>query len=240
MSNVISNSIDPQQLSLVSVSYRCHAEQQKFKQDKQHKTSFCFDLWRRALENPNDESSSTAWEFVYKHFYPTALRWIKKHPIFPLTGEDQEYFATLALVKMWEYFAKGSGSFTKFSSLGQILKFLQMCINSVVTDYWKKHIKPFQHCDSQGENPLDIVVDKKPHYQNVETTELWNKIYQKAHNELEQCFIYAYFELQLPRRKIAEMYPQFGGTQGVKKVREPLMNRIERDSSLKHFLELYR
>jgi|GEM_PF-5645496 len=239
MSNIVSDPLNPQELTLVGVAYRCQEEQQKFKQGRTHKTIYCFDLWRRALENPNDESSHKAWEFVYKHFYPNTLRWAEKHPVFPLTGEDSEYFATMALVKMWEYFAKGQGDFGKFSTLAQVLKFLQMCVNAVIVDYWKKNIKPFAHNNEQGDNPLDIVPDQKKYYQDIEITELWAKIYQKADTDLERRFIYAYFELQLPRRKIAEMYPEFGGVQGVKRVREPLMNRIARDKSLKHFLESY-
>jgi hypothetical protein len=235
--------VPPQQLSIVALAYRSQQELQKFQQGAESDPQYAFELFRRALIEPRNAISQEAWEAIYRQYYATVVRWAQRHPLYPLTGETGDYFATLALTKLWLYFAEGRGDIDQFPDLRRLLSFLQVCVNHVVIDYYRTQLKqgtsleqmntaiPIHHRQqsSRDESPVD----------QIERAELWHMIYQEAQSELERLWIYAYCELLLPRRKIVELFPEFGSVDQVKQVMDTFLKRVRRNERLKHWLADY-
>ena len=236
----MSPQVNPRQLTLVGVSFRCQVETHKFLQGKQHDTRYCFELFRRALEEPNSEESKEVWAYVYERYYDLTVRWVSRHQLFRLTGEPADYFANVALTKMWLYFAKETGTFSAFADLRSLLRFLQMCINSEIVDYYRKHVLRIKQDDEDGKNPIDSEPAPKPRFDPPEIEELWQEVYNLTNTELERLWVHAYFELLLPRRKILKLFPQFNTLKQVKRTQDTFMKRAKRNQRLKHLLEMYR
>jgi len=235
----MSQQIDLRQLTLVGVSFRCRVETHKFLQGKKHDTRYCFELFRRALEEPNSAESKEVWAYVYESYYTLTVRWVSRHQLIKLTGEPADYFANVALTKMWLYFAKETGTFSAFVDLRSLLRFLQLCINSEIVDYYRKHVVPIES-DDEGENGMASLPAEKSRFDSVELAELWVEVYKLTKTELERLWVYAYFELLLPRRHILKLFAQFETLQQVKRTQDTFMRRAKRNERLKYFLDMYR
>lgn len=235
----MSQQIDPRQLTLVGVSFRCRVETHKFLQGKKHDTRYCFELFRRALEVPNSEESKQVWAYVYESYYTLTVRWVSRHQLLKLTGEPADYFANVALTKMWLYFAKETGTFSAFADLRSLLRFLQLCINSEIVDYYRKHVVRIEPED-ESEEGMASQPAKTSRFDAVELEELWQEVYNLTNTELERLWVHAYFELLLPRRKILKLFPQFNTLKQVKRTQDTFMRRAKRNQRLKHLLEMYR
>lgn len=239
----MSASVPPQQLSIVALAYRSQQELQKFQQGAESDPHYAFELFRRALTEPRSATSQEAWEAIYRQYYATVVGWAQGHPLYTLTGETGAYFATLALTNLWLYFAEGRGDIHRFPDLRRLLKFLQVCINHVIIDYYRAHLK---HRTALEQEEAETAIhhrqrsspDESP-VDQIERAELWQMIYQEAQTELERLWIYAYCELLLPRRKIVELFPEFGSVDQVKQVMDTFLKRVRRNERLKHWLADY-
>ncbi len=231
--------VNPRQLTLVGVSFRCRVETHKFLQGKKHDTRYCFELFRRALEEPNTEESKQVWAYVYESYYNLTVRWVSRHQLFRLTGEPADYFANVALTKMWLYFAKETGTFSAFADLRSLLRFLQLCINSEIVDYYRKHVARIEP-ENESEDGMASQPTEEPRFNSLELEELWQEVYKLTKTDLERLWVYAYFQLLLPRREILKLFPQFNTLQQVKRTQDTFMKRAKRNERLKHLLEMYR
>ena len=118
-----------QHLSLSTLSQRCQAESNRFFAGEAHDTSFCFELFRRAFVD-QDEG---AWDLVHGQYLSLVNGWVMRHSAFHSSGEEPDMFANAAFYKMWR--AVDAQKFQRFNQLNEILRYLQMCVGSVITDY---------------------------------------------------------------------------------------------------------
>lgn len=199
-----------------------------------------FILFQSAFTDPHSARSADAWQQICEQYMGLVASWARKHGLFKLTGEEPDYFAAQAFTNMWIYFAEGKGDVERFPDLRSLLKFLMVCVNNAIVDHHRKYVMRTAPDDSQAENPAEQLPDSQPRLTQIEREELWQAIYQEAQTDLERLFIYGYFELLLPRRKIADLFPQFEDVHAVKQVMDTFLKRLRRNESLKHFLEAYR
>ncbi|MFZ4663502.1 MAG: hypothetical protein ACOYNY_41235 [Caldilineaceae bacterium] len=233
----MSVALRPQELSTVALAYRSQQELQRFQHGAESDPQYAFELFRRALTDPDQPASRPAWEAIYRQYFATVVRWAQQHPLFPHTGESGDYFATQALTNLWLYFAEGRGDVQCFADLRRLLSFLQVCVNHVIIDYYRAYLRRTALAD-EDEPPATgapAALDLDP----VEREELWQAIYQEAHTELERLWIYGYCELLLPRRQIVEIFPEFGSIDEVKRVMDTFLKRVRRNERLKTWLAAY-
>ena len=223
------------QLTPVGLAYRNFDETQKFQRGEAYDQQYGFELFRLALETPHEEKSQEVWALLVKQYTDSASRWAIKHQLFAFTGEEAGYFAHIALTNMWIYFAEDKGDFSRFPDLKRVLSFLMMCVNNAIVDYYRKHVARTDPVDI-AERPIR---EAQPRYSPPELAELWRAVYQAANTQQEHLFIHAYFELLLPRREIARIFPQFANVDEVKRVMDTLLKRLRRNEQLKQFLEVY-
>jgi hypothetical protein len=81
---LMSDSYDVKQLTLVSLAYRCRRESERFQRGLSSDASYCYELWRRALEERDEE----AWAFVYAQYERLLISYVRRHPAL---GADYEY-----------------------------------------------------------------------------------------------------------------------------------------------------
>ena len=124
----MSHQIDLRLLTLAGIAHRCAQETELFFQRQSYDPQYCFELFRRAIM----ERDQRAWELVYAQYRPLVAGWVNRHSAFPATGEEVQYFVNRVFEKMWV--ALTPAKFKQFSNLKSLLRYLQMCVHSVILD----------------------------------------------------------------------------------------------------------
>ena len=121
----------PLQLLPINDLARCCSEEtNKFLKQSVSNDRYCLELFRRAIVKRDDD----AWSCIYQQYAPLVLTWVTQHQsAAPMLGQD----GSAPLVNA--AFAKFSQALTpakmeNFDSLAAILKYLKMCVHSVVAD----------------------------------------------------------------------------------------------------------
>lgn len=233
---------NPQLFSLSSIRYRCKQETSRFFNQLPFDPGYCFELFRRALAHHN----SLAWEYVYDQYRPLVTSWIEKHPQFPETGAEVQDFLNLTFTKLWQ--SMTPEKFEKFADLRSILRYLKMCVNSVITDFSRKREQRFirdqvRDAESPTEGLATPMPDTSPSVEDNMADKdanlaLWQWIEQQCKNEKEQTAVYGTFVLDLKPRQIAQEFPHvFNNPAEVSRVKDNLIARLRRNPDINQFFE---
>jgi DNA-directed RNA polymerase specialized sigma24 family protein len=226
--------INFQELSISSIRHRCAQESDRFFNKKDQDPRYCYELFRRALFERDD----LAWNYIYYQYERLVRSWVRKHPSFPITGEEVDYFVNEAYSKLWT--AVEPEKFTKFPNLKSILGYLQTCVWAVIVDFVR--LKEFKL--------VVIAAEDIPHQLETEEPELEEKVSDKLNlqaildlidgeikDERENCVFYGSFIKGLkPGEIIDHCKGLFEDVKEVYRVKENLLARLRRNDDLKKFL----
>lgn len=179
-----------------------------------------------------------AWELVYAQYRPLVVGWVERHSAFPASGEEIQYFVNRAFEKMWV--ALTPDKFSQFSNLKSLLRYLQMCVHSVILDEVRvaeKAVVSVQaEVSSVGSGPSGPVVENQA-LARVRRQEFWGEISARLRNEKEHRVVYGSFVLALkPRELYAQFRETFRDVTEVYRVKENVLARLRRDAELKKLL----
>jgi RNA polymerase sigma factor (sigma-70 family) len=230
----MSHQISPQQLTLTGIAHRCAVETTRFFQRKQSDPQYCFELFRRAIVERNEG----AWEIVYAQYRPLVIGWIQRHAAFANSGEDADYFVNRALEKFW--IALTPEKFKKMRNLKALLRYLQMCVHSVILDYVRGAKQATVGLADEVLTAASSAREQTPEEQAVDQMQrqaFWRQIDERLHNEKERRVVYASFVLALKPRQIHAQFPDlFRDVREVYRVKENVLARLRRDAELKQLL----
>lgn len=226
---------DFQQLGLPAISRRCAQESIRFFDRQDHDPRYCFELFRRAILDRNQQ----AWSRLCVQYQPLVASWVERHPAFAVSGEETGYFVNGALLKMWTTLSPAK--FADFPNLKSVLRYLQMCVNSVIIDYTRRR----EHAGLELRVALKEA-DDKPGKSDVEgqvldqvyRQELWQSLSERLRNEKERRAVYGTFILALKPREIQAQYPGvFRTVDEVYRAKDNVIARLRRDDKFKDLLE---
>ncbi|MEZ4661073.1 MAG: hypothetical protein R2911_26270 [Caldilineaceae bacterium] len=164
-------------LTLTGVAYRCQQETARFWQQLVYDPTYCFELFHRALSQPSLEHSKQAWTYIHQQYHRQVMLWVKRHQLFTQTGLEPDVLANLALEKMWLSFASDTDKLAKFPlsdpdrCLKSLLRFLQMCVHSVVVDTFAAAARAQETVDVAAATALATA-----HTDPVMAEEFWHQI----------------------------------------------------------------
>jgi DNA-directed RNA polymerase specialized sigma24 family protein len=223
-----------EQMPLFAVSALCRRETQRFLTHQPNDPRYCFELFRRGLLHPPHADREAAWQALYAQYHLQVVRAAQKHPLLRSAGESAEAVADSAFARMWRSFANDPDKLSRFSELGGLIKFLQLCAHSVIVDACRRQVE-------SDPIPEQVAAAPQRSASRVERAELWRAVRERINDEQEAAVVYAAFEMGLPPRTVYELYPDhFRDVREVHRVSERLLRRLRRDESLHHFLEPYR
>lgn len=221
------------ELPLGGLSYRCQQETKRYWQRQASDVRYCYELFRRALQTPHEESSKDAWEHVYHQYHRQVALWVKRHPLFPQTDMEAERLADLALEKMWLAFARTPGKFVLFpqsdleEGLSALLRFLKTCVHSVVLD-----AIPYNRHDEISENCALVTPE------SFDAKTFWDCIYERLKTAKERLVADASFVAGLKPQQVYALYTHlFRDVREVYRIKENILDRFRRDPSLRDCLE---
>jgi len=219
----------PENLSLSSIAYRCARETDAFFARRPHDPRFCFELFRRAIV----EHSERAWRLVYDQYRPLVAGWTERHSAFSSCGEEVQFIVNGAFDRMWS--ALTPDRFQRFSDLRSLLRYLQMCVHSVILDLVRKTQLPQISLNHAEPNLAQISLHNlgsRPE-DGIYRQEFWQAIQARLKDEQELRVVYASFVLGLKPREICARYEDlFVDVRQVYRVKENVLARLRRDSEL--------
>jgi hypothetical protein len=220
---------------------RCAEETKHFFQGKDNSTQFCFEIFRRAFIDQNQD----AWNYIYNQYQPLVSRWLENHNLFPFISEEKDYFTNRVFEKLWNALSKDK--FHRINNLNNLLHYMKMCVGSVIIDYVRaqkhKHVEALTkfeelsghdviHNLSTGASYLESNVLNQIH-----SEDLWDLVKSLANSNKENCILFGYFMLGLKPKEIFEVYSgEFEGVEDVYRTKEYLLNRLRRNHELINFL----
>jgi hypothetical protein len=161
--------------------------------------------------------------------------------LFSALDEERDYFVNRAFEKMWA--AITPQKFNHFLDLKSILRYLQICVHSVLVDAMRAHEQaelledtPQQSARLKDPTSPFSIEDQVAH--KVQARQLWDLLDRRCKSEQERLVINGSFVLAF---KASELYAAnqsvFQDVNEVYRVKENLLARLKRDAEFMDFLE---
>ncbi len=209
-------------ISLDHLVAYCEEETQKFFRRRANDTRFCFELLRRALA----EQLPEALAHVFRVYEPLIRGWVRHHPCFKQTGEDVSFFAAGALHTF--YFALRGSKFGQFSSIERVLKYMRMCVNTVIMQYLRAdrvETSVLLPETAQGQADYD---------EHIIFDECWQHILDLVPDEKDRLLVYCYFILDMKPAEIVAVYQSaWENTEKIRVALQRIRRTLSRDSELR-------
>ena len=219
-------------LTLAGLSQRCAEETRRWTQRLEATLQYCFELFRRAIALHDQE----AWELVLAQYQRLMQSWVSRHPQFVATGEAVDYFVNGACAKLWVRITPER--FANFPDVRSILRYLQMCLHSAVTDYMRQHnvVTVEFGEESLAEERVMAVADTSS--QSTIRTEFWNTVNARLKDSKERLVIRGLFVYGMKPAELLERHPKiFRDVKEIYSIRENVVDRLARDPQLKVFAD---
>src|SRR5712691_3904332 len=219
-----------QMLSINDLARCCSEETNKFLKQSVSNDRFCLELFRRAITNRDDD----AWACIYQQYAPLVLTWVTQHQsAAPLLGQDGSGpLVNAAFAKLSQ--ALTPAKMENFDSLAAILKYLKMCVHSVVADevrsrqsrQYEEALELIEH-EPATDDPADDVVS------NISAQGLWQVIQEELNGEDERVLIYlAYIQGMKPGEISSQHNRLFPSVEDVYRIKRNVLERLRRNRRL--------
>lgn len=235
---------DLSQVSMVFLCYRCGEETERFFLRKEHDPRYCYELFRRAIVTRDE----VAWNCLYHRYQKLVAGWAERHSLFALVNEDPDVLVNEAFAKMWQGLT--AEKFDHFADLKAVLRYLQMCVGSVIIDMARAVEKRQQvevAVESRDDGALENTVDDSaaavPDMEEVVFSQhqaevLWQLLKTRIKNEKEYRVIFGMYVLALKPAEVLEQYPRtFQDVREIYLVKDNLLARLRRDAEFKTLYE---
>jgi RNA polymerase sigma factor (sigma-70 family) len=222
-----------QHMALGDLAQKCAQETDLFFAHHDSDSSYCFELFRRAVRNKDER----ALEVAITQYQPLVARWVNrwmdKHPDFLWINEEAQDFIAQAFERFWASFTPAK--FDKSQNLAAILRYLQMCVHGAITDAWRKFRRIRLEQEMRDEEEEFSQPESTPE-DLLQNDEFWQLIKKKSKDSKEYTVVYASFRLALSPREILAEYPGlFRGIKEIYQHKANLLDRLERDDEIKEY-----
>ncbi len=216
-------------LTLSSVAQRCAEESDHFFHRREHDPRFCFELFRRAIE----ERDERAWRFLCDQYRPLVAGWVKRNEAFAGSKEDVSFFVNGAFAKMWS--AVTPEKFAGFDDLKSLLRYLQLCVSSVITDHVRavEYYERLEDLPPNVEEATGIRVERRA-LDRAERESFWEAINARLKDEQEKLVVYYSYVVGFKPSQIMERRPDaFDDVREIYRIKENVLARLRRDDALR-------
>jgi hypothetical protein len=221
----MSDELKPQHMAVAELAHRCAQETQHYFQQRSHDTSYCFELFRRALE----ARDQAAWEIICIQYQPLVSGWVRQHRGFEATGEEIQYFVNGAFGKISGTLTPGK--FSHFSDIGALLRYLKMCVHSVIVDHNRvTEQRDLADLEDASEKPSPEPSVEEQAMDDSYRQAFWEWINARLQDEQERAVIYGSFSLDLKPQELCEHFRSlFTDVDEVYRVKQNVIARLRRD-----------
>jgi hypothetical protein len=228
----MSQEIKLKQMVIEDLAYQCAQETTLYFRHLEHDTRYCFELFRRAIE----EKSKAAWDLICRQYETLVTGWVNQHYAFRATREDAEYFVNGAFGKISSTIT--ADKFESFPDLGYLLRYLKMCVHSVIMDYTRKaDYTALYDLDEADRQKSSDPLPEEQAIEQMDSQTFWKLLQARLHDNKERGVIEGSFILQLKPQEICEHYRSlFSNVDEVYQVKQNVISRLRRDAEFRKLL----
>jgi hypothetical protein len=220
-------------LPLAEIADQCRAQTSRFLHGDESQDEFCWELIRRAIV----DRDQLAWAAFFAQYRGIVLSWIRRHPASDRLAEEPEFWVNRAFERFWV--ALTAERFRMFPSLAALLRYLQLCINSILVDATRSQAREQIAPWPEGERGAPVVEDPATGIVGeIATSALWRAVSDEAQSEEEVLIARLCFALGMKPREICERYPAvFADANAVYRSKRNFIERLRRNPAIREFLE---
>ena len=220
------------ELPLLELARRCREETLRFLRGEDRDDSFCFGIFERAVVGRD----SDAWEAIVVQYRGIVLAYVAQHTAAAILRESEDYWVNRAFQRFWG--AIGPERFGQFPDLPALLRYLKLCVHSVVLDEVRA-----RRAGSLAS--LEEVPDSVPSNADAEHNvlgklageQLWDAIRRELQDEAEERVIFLSFARDLKPSEIVERHPElFASVADVYRIKRNVVERLRRSAEIRGFL----
>ena len=228
----MSHEIRPQHMAVADLAEHCAHETELYFRHLGHDPRYCFELFRRAIR----EQDQSAWAIICLQYQPLVAGWVRQHSRFESSGEEVQYFVNGAFGKI--AITLTPDKFSGFSDLGSLLRYLKMCVHSVVVDYFRfvEQERLYDLASVSRERTLDSSPEEQVTDQ-MDRKILWDLIHLRLQDEKERSVIYGSFALALKPQELFDWFGNlFSDVDEIYRIKQNVLFRLRRDRELQRYL----
>jgi hypothetical protein len=217
---------------LRELARRCHEETLRFMHALPHDDAFCFEVFRRAIAGRDDE----AWTAVVAQFRGIVLASVRQHSVAAMMREPDDYWVNRAFQRFWS--AVGADRFGQFPDLSALLKYLKVCVHSVLMDEVRARRKlVVGSLEELSETAADHTDAGQTVLGEMAADELWATIMGQLQDEAEQIVAYLSFARDMKPAAIFRRHPRrYDSVADVYRIKRNVIERLRRSAEVRAFL----
>ena len=229
----MSDEIQLQTMAVDLLAEKCRQETNNYFKHHAHDDRYCFELFRRAVQGQDHY----AWEMICIQYQSLVTGWVSQHSGFESSGEEAEYFVNGAYGKISSTLSPEK--FPMFSDLGYLLRYLKMCVHSVITDYNRlaEYMELYDLEDAEKEQSKNLSPEEQA-MDHSKREAIWAAILARLHDAKERTVIHASFVLELKPQEILDYFPgQFADVDEIYRIKQNVISRLRRDAEFRKLIE---
>ena len=229
---MMSEEINPRDLSLTDLTLRCEQETKLYFRRQENDTRYCFELFRRAIQ----DGDGSVWGNIYPCYGALVSSWVNQHPGFAATGETVEYFVNGVFGKFSTTLT--SERFQGFSDLGSVLRYLKLCVFSVIVDYNRQAEQgSLYSLDEAAEKATEEFSPEQQVMDRAVRQALWEKVGERLDNEKERLVMQGVFVWDMKPRELLDQLPTtFADVDEIYRIKQNILARLRRDPEIRKLL----
>ncbi len=226
--------MDLSRMPVTSLIHGCREETGKYRRNEPFSEAYCLELFRRAVRD-RDEA---CWVAIVDQYRGSVLAWVRRHSTAGAIGVDEDEWVNDTFARFWKAFTPER--LDQSLGLATVLKYLQMCVHSVVMDRWRQSQNTLmmetsdQFLDEDEAEPsVDSLAEGK-----LAAAELWQAIREELADAAERKVVYLSFVLGLKPGQVHERYPsEYPSPSEVYRIKRNALDRLRRSPKIREFLE---
>ena len=218
--------------SVADLARRCREETQRFLRGEPRDDSYCFELFHRAVAQREHD----AWEAIMAQYRGIVLAYVGQHSAAALVREADDFWVNRAFQRFW--MAVGPERFNQFSDLPGLLKYLKLCVHSVLLD--EVRARKLSTTGSLSELPEEAAAPgdaEESVLGELSGQQLWRVISRELQSEAEQVVALLSFARDLKPAEIFDRHPAlYGSVADVYRIKRNIVERLRRSPEVRAFL----
>ncbi|HEY2592604.1 MAG TPA: sigma-70 family RNA polymerase sigma factor [Chloroflexota bacterium] len=218
------------ELPLVELARRCREETLRFLSGGDRDDAYCFEIFHRAVVDRDD----AAWEAIVTQYRGIVLAYVGQHSAASALHESEDYWVNRAFQRFWS--AVAPERFSRFPDLPSLLKYLKMCVHSVLMDEMRAR-RSAASLDDVPEWLASRTSAERTVLGELSGQQLWDAIARELQDEAERRVVHLSFARDLKPAEIAERYPDlFASVADVYRIKRNVIERLRRSAEIRSFL----
>lgn len=219
----------PAALSLHELIRACEDETARYRRRTPCDGAYGIELFRRAVCERDDR----AWAAIFAVYCGLVRAWVRKHPTRRHLDEDDDCWVTRAFERFW--LAVGPERFATFTMLAAVLRYLKLCVHSVLHDALRDR-KP-----GPGAVPECIPDAHQPEHEvigHLNTCALMRVIEAETRDDAERLVVSLCLMRGNKPRDVFAHYPEhFASVADIYRVKRNLLDRLRRHPAVQALWE---